>query len=71
MPGRDTVGSINSPSDSVSRDAEGPEFIRCVDGQEPQIHEVWTFGEDGITREVHPTEQVDVGAGVVSVLATD
>ena len=42
-----------------------------MDGQEPQIHEVWTFGEDGITREVHPIAQVDVGAGFFEKFATD
>ena len=38
-------------------------------GREPQIHEVWAFGEDGITREVHPTAQVDVGAEFVEEFA--
>ena len=31
-----------------------PSSSDCVDGREPQIHEVWTFGENGVTREVHP-----------------
>ena len=51
----ETVGSIGWPSDSVSGNAEGPEFIQFVDGQEPHIHEVWDFGDDSVTREVHPT----------------
>ena len=34
-----------------------------MDIQEPQIHEVWTFGEVGVTSEVYPTAQVDIGAG--------
>ena len=71
MSGRDPVGSIGRPSDSGSTDAEGPKFIWCVDGQEPQIHEVWDFGEDGVTHEVHLTEQVDVGTGVVGEFATN
>ena len=29
---------------------------------EPQIHEVWTFYEDGLTREVFPTARIDVGS---------
>ena len=37
----------------------------------PQIYEVWTFGEDGVTREVHPTSRIDVGAGFVGEFATD
>ena len=28
-------------------------FTRCVDGREPEIHELWTFAKDR-TREVHP-----------------
>ena len=62
---RDPVGSIGRPSDSGSGGAEGPEFVRCVDVREPQIHEVWAFGFDGVTHEVHPKEQVDVGTGFV------
>ena len=29
------------------------------------MHEVWCSSSNGITREVHPTARVDVGAGVV------
>ena len=71
MAGRDPVGAIRRPSNYGSEDEDGPEFIRCVDGQEPQIHKVWTFGEDGITREVHSTAQVDVGAGFVGEFVTN
>ena len=67
----DPVDSIDSPSNSGNNDAEGPEFIQCVDGREPQIHEVWTFGEDGVTREVHPTAQLDVVSGLVGEFATN
>ena len=42
-----------------------------MDGKDPQIHEVWTFGEDGVTREVHPTAQVDFGAGIVRDFTTN
>ena len=42
-----------------------------MDRREPQIHEAWTFGEDGITREVHLTAQVDVVAGFVEEFATN
>ena len=62
------VGSIDSPYNSGSRDAEGPEFIQCVDGREPQINEVWNFGEDGVTCEFHPTARVDVGSGFLKTL---
>ena len=52
------VGSIRWPSNSGSEGTKGPEFIRCADGRDPQMHEVWDFGYDGITREVHPTARV-------------
>ena len=71
MSRHEPVGSIGWPYYSSSGDAEGPEFIRCVDRQEPQIHEVFDFGEDGITCEVHPTAQVDVSNRVVGEFATD
>ena len=71
MTRRDPVGYIDSPSNSGSRDTEGPEFIRCVDGREPQIHEVWDFGFDGITQEVLPTAQVDIGAGFMGDFSSD
>ena len=54
-----------SDSDSGSGGTKGPEFVQCIDGQETQMHEVWCFGLKGITHEVHPTVQVDVGAGVI------
>ena len=65
------VVSIYRPSDSGSGGSEGPKFIRCVGGQEPQMHEVWCFSPDIITREVHPVAQVDVGAKVVGHLLSD
>ena len=42
-----------------------------MDRREPHIHKVWTFGEDGVTREVYPTVQVDVGTGCVVEFATN
>ena len=71
MARQDLVGSINIPSNSGSGDAEGPDSIRCLDGRDPQIHEVWTFGEDSVTREVHPTAQVNNGSGFVGEFATN
>ena len=58
-------------SDSGSGYEDRPEFIRCVDGRDPQIHEVWTFGEDVVTCEVHSIARVDVGAGFVGELLTN
>ena len=65
MASQETVGSIDHPYNSHSGGAEGPKFIRCVDGREPQIHEVSTFSENDVTRELHPTARVDVGAKFV------
>ena len=63
MARQEPVGFIRRPSDYGIGDEDGPDFIRCVDGRQPQIHEVWGGGKDGVTCEVHPTEQLDVGAG--------
>ena len=71
MNGRETVGSIDIPSDSGSGDDEGPKLIQCVDGQETQIHEVWTFCENSVMHEFHPTSRLDLGAGFVGEFATD
>ena len=65
MARQEKVGSIRWCSDSGSGDEDGPESIQCVDVREPHIQEVWSFGEDGVTREVHPTARVDVGSGFV------
>ena len=40
---------------------DGIDFVRCVDGQEPQTHELWSFAKDGINRKVHPFGLVGVG----------
>ena len=32
-------------------------FTPCIDGLEPEIHELWTFSKDG-TREVHPFARI-------------
>ena len=71
MDGQDQVGAIRLPSDSGIEDEDGPKFIGYVDGGETHIHEVWTFGQDGVTREVHPTARVDIGAGFYSEFATN
>ena len=63
------VGSMRCRDNSDSGDEDGPKFIRFVEKQQPQIHEFWTFGEDGVTREIHPTERVDIGARFFEELA--
>ena len=71
MASREPVGSIDWHSDSGSGNAEVPKFIWCTDGWEPQIREVWGFGEYDVTREVHLTVRVDVGTGVIGEFSPD
>ena len=52
MARRELVRATRPPSNSCGGDEDGPKFIRCVDRRQPKFHEVWTFGEDGVTREV-------------------
>ena len=62
MPRRDPVGAICQPLNSGSEADGRLEFILFVGGRQPQIDEVWYFGDDRINREVHPFARVDVGA---------
>ena len=64
------VGAIFRTSNSGCEDDDGTQFIRCVDGQQLKIHEVWVFGEDGVTPEVHPSAHIDVIAFVGDYFAT-
>ena len=65
------VGSIRRRSNSGSGDKDRPKFISCVNILQPQIHEVWTFGEESVTHKVHLTARVDVGTGFTGEFATD
>ena len=62
---RRPMGSILQPSDFGSGGTKGVEFIRCVHGRKPQIHEIWCLGSNGVTHKVHQTSQIDVGAETV------
>ena len=66
----DSVGAICWPSRTGCWNADRYQFICCVDGRETKVHEVWILGEDGVTPEVHPTVQVDVGAGILGDFST-
>ena len=65
------MGSILWPSNPGSRVTEDNEFIRCVDGQEPQINELWCLSLYNINQEVHPTARVEVVAGTVGEFTTN
>ena len=71
MPRPEPFGAILQPSKYGSGDDAGLDFIRCVGGRQPKIHEFWTFGDDGTTPEVHPIARVAVGAFVGDYFATD
>ena len=61
MPRHEPVGGdINQPFNSGSGGRDGLQFIRCVVGRQTEIHEVWTFGDNGITPEVHLFVCLDV-----------
>ena len=71
MPRQEPVGAIRQPSKSGIVDDDVFEFIRCVGGLLPKIHEFWTFGEDVITPEVRPFACVDVSAFVRDYFVTN
>ena len=71
MPRRDPVGVIHQPFKYGTGADDGLEFIRCNGGQKPEIHEVWTFGDNGITPEVHTFVRVDVSAFIGDCFGTD
>ena len=68
---REKVGSIHQPFNSGSGYDYGLEFIGCVGGRQPEIHEVWTFGDDKISPEYHPFARVDIGAFVGNCFGTN
>ena len=57
---RKPVGVIHQTSNYNNGDDDRLEFIRCVGGPDPQIHKLWTFADDGITRKVHPFARIDL-----------
>ena len=64
------MGTINMPSDSGSGGTESTAFIQCIDGREPQIHELWYLGLDRISHKINPAAHVDVTAGIVGEFVT-
>ena len=52
----DTIGS---------RGPDNVNSVGCVVIWEPQLKEMWCVGSGNVTRKIHPTAQVEVGAGTV------
>ena len=71
MPRTEPFRDIVQPSNSGSGGGGGLEFIQCVGGIQPKIHEFWTFSDDIIMPKVHPTARVDVSAFVGNYFSTD
>ena len=65
------IRTVRCQANYGSRGKDGPKFISCVDGRQAKVHEVWTFAEDGGTREVHLTEPVDIGSRFFGEFDTD
>ena len=62
---------ILRPSNSGNRGPDTGTFIQCVNGREPQIHELWCWDIDRICRKVHPAARVEIPAGTVREFVTD
>ena len=65
------MGFIRRPSYYYRRSTEATALIQCVDGREPQIHDLLYLGLYVISREVCTTSQVEVTAGTVREFVTD
>ena len=65
------MGYIRRPSNSGIWDTDATAVIQYINGREPQIHELWCLGLDGISHKVHPTSRVDVIAITVGGFVTD
>ena len=59
------MGYFHWPSHYGSWGAKDAEFVRCVEVQEPQIHDLWCLGLDNITLRVHLTSRLKVVARTV------
>ena len=63
--------SIRRNSDPGNGGTEDNKFIWCVDGQGTQIHKLWCLSLVNVTRKVHLTVHVEVGAGPVGEFTTN
>ena len=71
MPSMDLVGVICWPSESGCRDDDGPQFVCCVDGRHPKVHNFWIFREGRVTPKVHLSTRVDIGIFVGDYFANN
>ena len=65
------MGTNRRPLDSGSGGSEATDFIQYINGQEPQIHELWCLSLDVISCKTHPTVGVDVVAETVGEFETN
>ena len=65
------MGSIRHPLDPAIRSAEDTTFIKCVDGQEPQIHELWCLVLNNIIQKEYPTAHLEVISVTVGDFVTN
>ena len=59
------MGSIYRLSDYGSRGTKNVDFIRCVNGWDPQLPKVWCLSSNNVTCELHPLARVEFDAGTV------
>ena len=71
MIGHSPMGTIRKPLDSGSGGSKATAFIQWINGREPQIHELWCLGLDGIICEVRPTARLEVISRTVGDFVTN
>ena len=68
---RTPMGDIRSPSNSSSGGKETGACTQCVNGREPQIHELRCHGIDWIYREVHTYALIEIPTVTVGEFVTE
>ena len=68
---RDTMSNIHKPSNYVIGGPDTGNFIQCINGWDPQIHELWFWNINGICCEVHLTACVEIPSGTAIKFVTD
>ena len=63
--------NILRPYNSGGGGPDTSTFINCVNGRNTQIHKLWCWDIDGICREVHPKERVEILSGTVGEFVTE